>query len=59
MKPIKPKAPCKATNAHNPPSWNQRVKSPCASGPHTNNNECPKLLAGVETAAVKKLQPSM
>ncbi|KAL8527164.1 hypothetical protein ACS0TY_005153 [Phlomoides rotata] len=27
-------------------------------GPHSNNKECVKLLAGVETAAVKKLQSS-
>jgi hypothetical protein len=30
----------------------------CASGPPSNNKECAKLLAGVETEAVKKLQPS-
>jgi len=30
---INANAPCKATNAHNPPNWNQRVKFHCASGP--------------------------
>ena len=30
---------CKATNVQSPPIWNQRVRSPCASGPHNNSNE--------------------
>jgi hypothetical protein len=38
--------------------FDTNVKSPCASGPHKSNNECPILFAGVETAAVKKLHPS-
>ena len=36
----------------------QRVKSHCASGPHRNSREGPRLLAGVETATVRKLAPS-
>ncbi|KAF1856410.1 hypothetical protein Lal_00048606 [Lupinus albus] len=52
------KAPCKATNVQRPPILNHTEKFPCASGPHKRSKECPILLAGVETAAVKKLQPS-
>ena len=33
QKPITPNDPCKAINVQSPPIWNQRVKSPCASGP--------------------------
>merc|ERR1712036_40617 len=58
MKPIRPKEPCKAINVHNPPSWHQRVKSPCASGPHKKSRECAIAFDGVDTAAVKKLHPS-
>ena len=45
-------------NAQSPPILNHSVMFPCASGPHSSNNECPILLAGDETAAVKKLHPS-
>lgn len=58
INPIKPKAPWSATKVHKPPICNQRVKSPCASGPHKSNNEWAILFEGVETAAVKTLQPS-
>ena len=45
-------------NVQRPPILNHKVMFPCASGPHSNNNECPILFAGDETAAVKKLHPS-
>ncbi len=56
-KPINEKAPWRATKVQRPPNCNQRVKSHCASGPHKNSRECAIQLAGVETAAVKTLQP--
>ncbi len=58
MKPIRAKAPWRAMKVHKPPNWHEWVKSPCASGPHRSSKECVKLLAGVETTAIKKLQPS-
>jgi hypothetical protein len=45
-------------NVQRPPILNHKVKFPWASGPQSNNKECPILFAGLETAAVRKLQPS-
>ena len=56
--PITPNRPWNAMNVHRPPIWHHLVNEPWASGPHNSSNEWPIQLAGVDTAAVKKLHPS-
>ena len=53
---MRPNEPMKL-NVHKPPIQIQAVNPRCASG-QSSSNECAIELAGVETAAVKKLQAS-